>query len=133
MNIKRLDHLNMTVNNFHESAEWYQRVFGFKIVEEGTDDGRPWGILRAGNAMLCIYEHPNLDSPNRHSRKEHGLSHFALTIDDPEAWRKVVSEQKIPLNWGGEVKWPNSTAWYISDPTGYEIEVAHWNDGVRFD
>ena len=33
-----------------------------------------------------------------------------------------------------EVADPHSRSWYVTDPTGYEIEVAHWNgDRIVFD
>ncbi|MFI5403950.1 MAG: VOC family protein, partial [Planctomycetota bacterium] len=57
MTVTRLDHLNLTVRDFDETASWYGRVFGFEVVEKETDaQGRPWGVLRAGDALLCIYE-----------------------------------------------------------------------------
>ena len=71
MEVRNIDHLNLAVGNFDETAAWYGRVFGFEKVEEGLQDGVRWGVIRA---------------------------------------------------------------WYIQDPTGYEIEVACWNDDtIRFD
>ena len=37
-------------------------------------------------------------------------------------WDRHVNE--------GAVAWPHATAWYVLDPTGYEIEVALWDDDV---
>ncbi|MCA8946658.1 MAG: VOC family protein, partial [Planctomycetes bacterium] len=58
MKVKQLDHLNLSVINFEQSAEWYKRVLGFEIVEQGIQDGQPWGVIKNGDAMLCIYQHP---------------------------------------------------------------------------
>ena len=41
---------------------------------------------------------------------------------------ETLAREQLELNWGGEISWPHSAAWYVSDPTGYEIEVALWND-----
>ena len=36
------------------------------------------------------------------------------------------------LKWG-VIQWPNSLAWYIKGPTGWEIEVVYWDDDtIRF-
>ena len=52
MKATRLDHLNLTVRDFEETAAWYGRVFGFEVVERETDErGRLWGVLRAGDAL----------------------------------------------------------------------------------
>lgn len=137
MSVTRLDHLNLTVRDFEETAAWYRRVFGFEVVERETDaQGRPWGVLRAGDALLCVYEHPEFrfeDADARAGRGVHGVNHFGLRIDDREAWERTMAREGIVPAYGGPVDWPHSTAWYVEDPTGYEIEVALWSDGaVRF-
>ncbi len=133
MHVKHLDHLNMSVSNLEESLAWYARVFGFKRVEGGVRNGVAWAIVRAGEAMLCLYEHAGRARPDPMGHNVHGLSHFALRITDREAWVATVEREQLELEWDGEVTWPNSTAWYVLDPTGYEIEVALWQDDtVRF-
>ena len=136
MQIRNLDHLNLTVRNFDEAAAWYERVFGFTVVERDTmDDGLPWGVLRAGDSMLCIYERPDhvfLDRFELRERKLHGMAHFALRIDDEPAWLETVEREGIEVLYDGAVKWPHSTSWYIKDPTGYEIEVVRWHDAPAF-
>ena len=32
MNVRNVDHLNLSVQSFAESAEWYGRVFGFEAL-----------------------------------------------------------------------------------------------------
>ena len=133
MRVKHLDHLNMTVTDLAESADWYRRVFGFEKVEGGVYEGRPWGILRAGDALLCLYEHPGWRVPDEDERERgrlHGLNHFGLRILDREAWEETVRREGVEVRYGGEVRWPHSSAWYVTDPSGYEIEVALW-DGDR--
>ena len=137
MTVKQLDHLNMSVRDVEESAAWYGRVFGFEVVEKETDaQGRPWGVLRAGDALLCVYEKPELefeDSDQRQGRGVHGVNHFGLRIADREEWEATMRREGIVPGYGGPVRWPHSTAWYVQDPTGYEIEVALWDDGeIRF-
>ena len=36
MKVKQLDHLNLSVQDLDESIDWYRRVFGFSVVEEGN-------------------------------------------------------------------------------------------------
>ncbi len=133
--VKQLDHLNISVGDFDQSAEWYRRVFGFEIVQDEVDEEDiRWGVLRAGDAMLCIYEYPDLEFvPRPRERGMHGINHFGLRITDRAAWEETLAREQLELNWGGVVRWPHSTAWYVNDPTGYEIEVALWDDDtVRF-
>lgn len=135
MQIKQLDHLNLDVKNLAESEAWYQRVFGFEAVERGVYQGHPWTIIRAGDAMLAMYERPDAGAPPRdwESRKELGINHFALRITDAYTWRQIIQKEGIELVHGEEIRWPHSTSWYIVDPNGYDIEVVSWkHDTVRF-
>lgn len=137
MQVKHIDHLNLSVRNFDETADWYARVFGFEIVEQGIQEGEPWGVIRNGDAMLCIYQHPDWREYDKAGLAEEGrlhISHFALRITDRKDWEAVVEREALPLYYGGEVNWPHSTAWYVRDPNGYEIEVALWDAGApKFD
>ncbi len=128
MAVKHLDHLNLSVRDLDETVEWYGRVFGFAKVEGGVQDGRPWAILRCGEALLCVYQHPERGVPDPEEHGHHGLAHFGLRIDDAKAWEGVVAREGVPVEYGGAVRWPHSTAWYVTDPTGYGIEVACWDD-----
>jgi catechol-2,3-dioxygenase len=136
MQVKHLDHLNLTVNDFNATKEWYARVFGFSSVEEGVRNGKPWGILRAGEALLCVYENPTrtfLDGDELERKEIHGVNHFSFRIQDRDQWEEVIRKEKIHVHYGGAYEYPNSTSWYINDPTGYEIEVVLWNeDTVKF-
>ena len=135
--ISQLDHLNLTVADFEKSREWYGKVFGFETVENGRIDGRPWGVLQAGSAHLCIYESKERSFFNRFNladRRQHGMNHFALRVVDRKQWESLVDELELDVLYGGPVNWPHSTSWYIKDPTGYEIEVVAWDkDKPRFD
>jgi catechol 2,3-dioxygenase-like lactoylglutathione lyase family enzyme len=131
MHVKHLDHLNLSVRDLAASIDWYGRVFGFERKEGGTYEGAPWAILQSGDALLCLYEHPErdfVDPEERGARGQHGLNHFGLRIRDAEAWLRAVDREGVEVRHGGPVSWPHSTSWYVCDPTGYEIEVALWHD-----
>ena len=138
MSVKHLDHLNLTVADFAVTVDWYRRVFGFCVVEEAVDErGVRWGVIRAGEALLCLYEHPDLelsDCDTERRKGRHALCHLGLRIDDRAAWVETIANESLEVLYGGAVQWPHSTAWYVRDPTGWEIEVVHWDeDCIRFD
>ena len=131
--IKFFDHLNMTVRNMDESLDWYARVFGFELVEDGERKGVRWAIVRSGEAMLCLYEHPNRIFDGGYDGPRHGIRHFAIRITDKQEWESVIEREQIQVQFDDAVDYPHSTSWYILDPTGYQIEVVHWNaDQIRF-
>jgi len=128
--VSQLDHLNLTVKDVQQSVDWYYRVFGFELVESGIKNGIRWGIIRAQDALLCMYEYPDwLATEARNRHKIHGVNHFGLRISEPARWEEKIRENDIQVFYGGAIEYPHSTSWYIADPTGYEIEVAYWPNG----
>ncbi|MEZ4318439.1 MAG: VOC family protein [Myxococcota bacterium] len=133
MLVKHLDHLNLTVRDLAETIAFYGRLFDFEVVERGVYDGAPWAILRGGDAMLCCYEHASFESVRPKIAHVHGVNHLSFRIADRAAWEQRVRSEQPELLYGGVTRWPHSTSWYVADPSGYEIEVAAWDDDtVRF-
>ncbi len=129
MQVKQLDHLNMSVINFDETVDWYARVFGFELVEKSTLNGRTWGVIKSGDALLCIYEWPDREMASVSTMgpgKHYGIAHYGLRITDAEAWEATMEREGVAVD--DVVDWDYSKSWYLKDPTGYQIEVAFWND-----
>ena len=42
--LKHLDHLNLTVKNLDETVNWYDRVFGFKVVDGAVEENVSWKL-----------------------------------------------------------------------------------------
>lgn len=127
-----LDHLNLTVKSFDETVAWYGRVFGFELVERGADEHGPWGVIRSGDSMLCVYERPGRGAPRaaREEERFHLVNHFGLRLAPAERarWERTVREEGLRTFYGSPVRHPRSTSWYVEDPSGHMIEVAMWDD-----
>ncbi len=131
MNVKHLDHLNLTVTDLDESIAWYHRVFAFEPVEEGQQGQTRWAIIRSGEALLALYEHPGrhvADDDEARVGRIHQLNHFGLRITDRAAWERTAADNALTWSYPSPVAWPHSTAWYVLDPSGHEIEVALWEE-----
>jgi len=136
MKVKQLDHLNFSVCSLEESIRWYAAMFGFEVVERNEEGELPWAILRSGDALLCLSEQAEWRRLPRSERREqgvHSVNHIGFRVVDRRAWEAVLSEMNPPLFYGSPLRYPNSTSWYVRDPSGYEIEVALWDhDQVAF-
>jgi catechol-2,3-dioxygenase len=136
MLVSKLDHINLSVHCFDETVNWYNKIFGFNLVEEGIENGVKWGVIRSNDAMLCIYEVNELVQLDRFEMKDKGLhylAHFGLRITNKQSWEEIIKKEKLGILYNGVIKWPHSLAWYIKDPTGWEIEIVYWgNDTIQF-
>jgi catechol-2,3-dioxygenase len=122
----KLDHINITVENLATSTEWYGKVFGFKPVESGkTAQGAKWGIIASNDSMICMTEYANRISADKFKNDSaYRMYHFGLRVSDLNHWRRIIQDQELKINYGGQIDYPNSISWYLNDPSGHEIEVS---------
>lgn len=115
------DHINMNVNNLDETTNFYQKHFGFKVLEEGVSgSGNQYKIIGIpGKLSLAIYPSGNL---NEH--KNQNVNHFGIHIDNYDHLLDYLTENKILYEYGGHVDYEKSRSIYIIDPNGYEIELS---------
>ena len=82
---------------------------------------------------MCMYEDANREGPDRFLQDQsarHVIYHWGLRITDRQQWLDTVEKYNIPIEFGGETEYDFSSSWYISDPSGYSIEVTCWHENV---
>jgi catechol 2,3-dioxygenase-like lactoylglutathione lyase family enzyme len=131
----KLDHINLTVRDLAESIEWYSKIFGFKLVEQGIGSrGQSWAIVACNDSMIVMSEYKNKQSAEEAPETAfHKIYHFGIRVSDLMSWENVVKEFRLKLFYGGVIEYPFSKSWYIHDPSGHEIEISHTNEAeLRF-
>jgi catechol 2,3-dioxygenase-like lactoylglutathione lyase family enzyme len=125
----KIDHLNISVKNLEQSASFYENLFGLKTEESGLSmDGiTPYKIIGLNDFHLCMYEKPNLSQADIDKSP---VDHFGIRIDRPEAFLQTCERIGVRFNYGGEIHHKSSSSWYITDPSGYEIEVSYAEKGA---
>ena len=123
-NFNGIDHMNMKVRNLEESLGFYNKVFNFKVKEEGFSkmSGSRYSIIGISDkAMLCLYEDPKIENAKSH------VGHIGFNIDFKENMIKYLEKSNIKVNYyhkSGISEYPESKSIYIEDPNGYEIELS---------
>ncbi len=132
----KIDHLNISVKDLDKTTLWYERVFGFKAVEQGVRQGIRWKIIRNGDTMLCLNEHKSkkmFSQAEEDVKNINLINHFSLRINSSDEWQAVMDKEDLEYSYTSPTQYPHSTSWYVFDPNGIEIEVTHWkNDEISF-
>jgi catechol 2,3-dioxygenase-like lactoylglutathione lyase family enzyme len=120
LKITGIDHLNLEVIDLEESSEFWEKLFGFKTLEEIKEqNGR---IIGNRYALLALYETPGMKK-----YEKVGFSHVSFHVENFDEVEQKCIELGIPVKYNGPITWPKSKSIYIEDPNGYEIELAeHW-------
>jgi lactoylglutathione lyase len=117
-----IDHLNLDCRDFEETIQFYQSVFGFRILH---DQRATHNCVILGNAgiKLCFYQVYTLEMGQ-------GLNHLGFHIQNFEQIEATCRQHNLTLLYGGVTKtWEHSRSMYIEDPNGYEIELAEVSGG----
>ena len=110
-----MDHVNMTVRNLEESVKFYKNLFGFEIKKEQPEDKSK--IIGNDNIKLCLYEDPEM-------KPEGGIAHFGFHVENFDEIMETCKSLDIKIYYEGPVQFEKSRSIYISDPSGYDIELS---------
>lgn len=122
MDIEAFDHVAINVADLERSAEWYERVLGFKIVHKWT---RTWMVGR-GQMRIGLFHRPQA-TPVDDLDNKLAITHFAFLTDE-QGFQRVQEELK---RLGVPFDPPEDTgiafSLFFQDPDGYELEVTTYH------
>lgn len=121
-----IDHVNISVTDLERAMDFYERVFGFRLVEDGRSRvDAPYVIMSAGGrAFLALHENARTTKPSRPF-----INHWGFVVGDLDRVRGKLDKLGVPTQdadseSGGVRHWAHSRSVYVYDPDGHEIELA---------
>jgi len=114
--ILALAHVNVSVDDVEAARDFYGRVLGLEPAPRPADAGGRAGCwFRLGACELHVSLENGAD--NASSRR-----HFALEVDDLEAWRRRLAAAGCALEEGRPI--PGVERFFARDPAGNRIEFS---------
>jgi len=114
--ITKVDHSNLTVQNIEATIQFYKSLFPFKTRYQKIYNGKPHAILDIPETLsLTLYEG---------EVKKGSVNHFGFHIKNFNQILSVLKKNKVQCLYGGIVDYKKSQSIYIKDPNGYEIELS---------
>lgn len=119
LQVNRADHLNLSVKDLDKTINFYDKVFGFKVREEGVRNGRRYAIIgQEGVFYLAVYESDHVSE----------IGHIGLNLVDFDSAKAKLKEAGVKID--HEAQYPESRSIYIYDPNGFEIELSQHFGGL---
>jgi len=114
----RIDHIGLNVSSLEESIDFYQRLFGFSVIEK-WDDPRQAFVGRNG-VVLGLMESPDYDF------QSYTKAHIAFPCK-PEAFTGIVEEVRklAPEILSGPKPQRGGESILFRDPSGNILEVCY--------
>lgn len=121
---ERAHHMGLTVCDNQVSAEWYERVLGFKFVKR-FEEGIPRILLQHPESLfhVSLYNHDDR-SRDRFSPLRTGLDHIALAVSDElqlAAWMSHLDDLAVPHSSVHDLGHARFVS--LEDPDGVQIEL----------
>jgi catechol 2,3-dioxygenase-like lactoylglutathione lyase family enzyme len=115
MRIRRLAHVNISVEKLEPARAFYGQVLGLEAAPRPADAGvRPGCWFRVGDIEVHVSEEAGAD--NARSRR-----HVAFEVDDLAAARRRLAEAGYALEEGRPL--PGIARFFVRDPSGNRIEL----------
>ena len=119
LQLQRLDHVSLNVNDRARSIAWYKSVLG--LVQRGTPKRDDWPVFMGEfGACIALFQ-AQVESPEREPEST-GLRHIAFMVRrDDLAYAKTRFEQ-LGVDHRAEDH-GNSHSVYFRDPDGNVVEL----------
>ena len=131
--IQAIDHINLTVRDLTRSVDFYTRIFGLEVREDGRSSERPFVILgRRDVGYVALHqrvadrsEEPRgATTPSR----TRGINHWGFVVEDFDALHEALQRAGVRAlhqdnGANGIIRYPRSRSLYVADPDGNEIEL----------
>ncbi|WP_424832345.1 VOC family protein [Ruegeria sp.] len=122
-----LEHTNFTVRDPKASAEWLQKVFGWKIRWEGAAMAGGYTVhIGTQHTYLALYapDHPKPASESSYATIG-GLNHVGVLVEDiDETEDRVRKAGFTPHN---HADYEPGKRFYFDDDNGIEFEVVQYD------
>jgi catechol 2,3-dioxygenase-like lactoylglutathione lyase family enzyme len=120
-----IHHLGLTVSKLEESADFFVRLLGWKIVRR--NDEYPAIYLSDGKILLTLWAVKTVAGASFNMHKNVGLHHVAFRVESQsrlQALHQRLSEQGVSIEFSPEPL-GNSAARHMMcyDPSGIRVEL----------
>src|SRR5438270_13242327 len=125
------DHVSISVKDLALTIEWYERLFGFKLVQqfERPDLGAKGAFLRLGKEGLEVFEFQDSDevAPYRltlaSDLRVRGTKHFALRVQDVAQSVEDLKQRGVEFVMSPMIGGSGYRYVFLKDPDGILVEL----------
>ena len=105
LKLKRLDNMDIVVNNFATMVDFYQNVLGLPLHPHGYEPEKGWAMFMCGDVDLVLLSVPDADRGERQRTANYnedpaGVHSFAAEVDDID--EAIAALDRHGITWAGD-------------------------------
>ena len=106
LKLRRLDNMDIVVNDFPAMVHFYQNVLGLPLHPHGYEPEKGWAMFMCGDVDLVLLSVPDADRAERRRTANYaedpaGVHSFAAQVDDIDEAMAALDEHGI--EWAGDL------------------------------
>ena len=105
LKLKRLDNMDIVVNDFATMVDFYRNVLGLPLHPHGYEPEKGWAMFMCGDVDLVLLSVPDADRGERRRTANYnedpaGVHSFAAEVDDID--EAIAALDRDGITWAGE-------------------------------
>ena len=105
LKLKRLDNMDIVVNDFATMVDFYRNVLGLPLHPHGYEPEKGWAMFMCGDVDLVLLSVPGADRGERQRTANYnedpaGVHSFAAEVDDID--EAIAALDRHGITWAGE-------------------------------
>ena len=105
LKLKRLDNMDIVVNDFATMVDFYRNVLGLPLHPHGYEPEKGWAMFMCGDVDLVLLSVPDADRGERRRTANYnedpaGVHSFAAEVDD--IGEAIAALDRHGITWAGE-------------------------------
>lgn len=106
LELKRLDNIDVVVNDFPRMVGFYRDVLGLPLHPHGYEPDKGWAMFTCGDVDLVLLSVPHADRTERRRTSNYpddpaGVHSFACEVEDLDAAVAHLDERGV--EWAGDI------------------------------
>ena len=107
LKVKRLDNMDIVVNDFPKMVKFYKEVLGLPLHPHGYEPAKGWAMFMCGDVDLVLLSVPHADRAERRKTANYtadpaGVHSFAAQVEDIE--EAIAELDRHGIEWAGDLK-----------------------------
>lgn len=124
MAVYKFNHIHIYSRNPMATAQYYERMFGAKIIESVQSDGKPRIDLDMnGVSVFLLRIAPDDEMPDSPAVPHLGLDHFGFTVDDLDKAAAELKRKGAVFTVEPNTIRPGVRIAYVQGPENVRVEL----------
>ena len=105
LKVKRLDNMDIVVNDFPKMVTFYKEVLGLPLHPHGYEPEKGWAMFMCGDTDLVLLSVPDADRAERRRTSNYaadpaGVHSFAMHVENLD--EAIAEMDRAGIEWAGE-------------------------------